>query len=66
PTIAESRLRLLPDGRVAYSLKKRWKDGTTHVVLTACYLEIGSRFPPGSYDRCSRADNRPIWPPISH
>ena len=24
----------LPDGRVAYSLKKRWKDGTTHVVMT--------------------------------
>lgn len=34
PAIAESRLRLLPDGRVAYSLKKRWQDGTSHVVLT--------------------------------
>jgi len=33
PAIAESRLRLLPDGRVGYSLKKRWKDGTTAVVL---------------------------------
>jgi len=33
PAIAESRLRVLPDGRVAYSLKKTWKDGTTHVVL---------------------------------
>jgi len=33
PAIAESRLSLLPDGRVAYSLKKRWKDGTTSVVL---------------------------------
>jgi hypothetical protein len=32
--IAENRLALLPDGRVAYSLKKRWKDGTTHVVMT--------------------------------
>ncbi|MCY2957636.1 MAG: transposase, partial [Planctomycetota bacterium] len=32
--IAENRLTLLPDGRVAYSLKKRWKDGTTHVVMT--------------------------------
>ena len=21
-------------GRIAYSLKKRWKDGTTHVVMT--------------------------------
>jgi len=38
PAIAESRLRLLPDGRVAYSLKKTWKDGTTHVVLTGQVL----------------------------
>ncbi|MBL8727933.1 MAG: transposase [Planctomycetes bacterium] len=34
PAIAELRLRLLADGRVAYSLKKRWQDGTSHVVLT--------------------------------
>ena len=33
PAIAESRLRLLPDGRVAYSLKKTWRDGSTHVVM---------------------------------
>jgi hypothetical protein len=33
PAIAESRLSLLPDGRVAYSLKKCWKDGTKSVVL---------------------------------
>jgi hypothetical protein len=26
PAIAESRLSLLPDGRVAYSLKKCWKE----------------------------------------
>ena len=32
--IAENRLSELPDGRVAYSLKKRWKDGTAHVVMT--------------------------------
>lgn len=32
--IAENRLSELPDGRVAYSLKRRWKDGTTHVVMT--------------------------------
>jgi hypothetical protein len=25
---------LQQDGRVAYELKKQWKDGTTHVVLT--------------------------------
>ncbi len=34
PAVAESRLSLLPDGRVAYSLKKRWKDGTSSVVMT--------------------------------
>jgi len=34
PAVAESRLSLLPDGRVAYSLKKRWQDGTTAVVMT--------------------------------
>ena len=34
PAVAESRLSLLPDGRVAYSLKKRWKDGTSHVVMS--------------------------------
>ena len=33
PAIAESRLSLLPDGRVLYALKKRWRDGTTGVVL---------------------------------
>lgn len=33
PAIAESRLSLLSDGRVGYSLKKLWKDGTSHVVL---------------------------------
>ncbi len=31
--IAESRLSLLPDGRVAYARKRRWKDGTTQVVM---------------------------------
>ncbi len=33
PAIAENRLSQLPDGRVAYQLKRRWQDGTTHVVL---------------------------------
>jgi len=33
PAIAESRLSRLPDGRVAYELKRRWKNGTTHVVM---------------------------------
>ncbi len=34
PAVAESRLVELADGRIGYVLKKRWRDGTTHVVLT--------------------------------
>jgi hypothetical protein len=33
PPLAEERLHLLPDGRVAIALKKRWRDGTSSVVL---------------------------------
>lgn len=33
PAVAESRLVDLADGRIAYTLKKRWKDGTTAVVM---------------------------------
>ena len=33
PAIATERLSLLPDGRVMYELKHRWRDGTTHVVF---------------------------------
>ena len=32
--MAESRLVELADGRIGYVLKKRWRDGTTHVVMT--------------------------------
>lgn len=33
PPLAEDRLSILPDGRVAYAFRKRWRDGSTHVVL---------------------------------
>jgi hypothetical protein len=33
PAIAESRLSLRPDGRVAYAFNKTWRDRTTHVVM---------------------------------
>jgi hypothetical protein len=33
PAIADSRLTLLPDGRVGYALKRRWQDGTVAVVM---------------------------------
>ena len=32
PPIATSRLSGLPDGRLMYRLKRRWRDGTTHVI----------------------------------
>ena len=30
----EERLSLLPNGDVLYKLKRRWRDGSTHVQLT--------------------------------
>jgi len=33
PPLALDRLEAMPDGRVAYRLKTRWRDGTTHVVM---------------------------------
>jgi hypothetical protein len=33
PPIAIDRLEALPDGRLAYRLKARWRDGTTHVLM---------------------------------
>lgn len=33
PPIATDRLEALPDGRLAYRLKTRWRDGTTHVLM---------------------------------
>lgn len=33
PALATERLSELPDGRVAYALRRRWQDGTTHFVF---------------------------------
>jgi hypothetical protein len=32
PPLATERLSLLPDGRLLYRLKRRWRDGTMHVI----------------------------------
>jgi len=32
PPLSQDRVRLLPDGRVQVRLKRRWSDGTTHMV----------------------------------
>lgn len=34
PAVAESRLVERADGRIGYARKKRWRDGTTAVVMT--------------------------------
>jgi hypothetical protein len=31
--VATERLSVLPDGRLLYRLKRRWRDGTTHVIF---------------------------------
>jgi hypothetical protein len=33
PPVATERLSELPDGRILYRLRHRWRDGTTHVVF---------------------------------
>jgi hypothetical protein len=33
PPLAQGRLEAMADGRLAYRLKTRWRDGTTHVVM---------------------------------
>ena len=33
PSVATDRLSLLPDGRLLYRLRHRWRDGTTHVIF---------------------------------
>ena len=33
PPVAAGRLSLLPDGRLLYRLKRRWRDGTSHMIF---------------------------------
>jgi hypothetical protein len=33
PPVALDRLSTLADGRLKYRLKRRWRDGTTHVIF---------------------------------
>jgi len=43
PPIATERLSILPDGRVLYRLRHRWRDGTTHVAFEP--LELVEKLP---------------------
>jgi hypothetical protein len=38
PPIATERLSRLPDGRLLYALKRRWRDGTTHMLFESLEL----------------------------
>jgi hypothetical protein len=33
PALSTERLSLLPDGRLLYRLKRRWRDGTSHMIF---------------------------------
>jgi hypothetical protein len=44
PPLATGRLSALPDGRLAYQLKRRWRDGTTHMLFEP--LELIARLAP--------------------
>jgi hypothetical protein len=48
PPLATGRLSLLGDGRLLYRLKRRWRDGTTHVVFEPMELleKLAALVPP--------------------
>ena len=48
PPVATGRLSRLPDGRLLYRLKRRWRDGTTHMIFEPAELleKLVSLVPP--------------------
>ncbi|HEX5043670.1 MAG TPA: transposase, partial [Candidatus Polarisedimenticolaceae bacterium] len=52
PALALERLSLLPDGRLVYRLKQRWRDGTTHVGFEPLELmeRLASLVPPPRFN----------------
>jgi hypothetical protein len=51
PPVTE-RLSVLPDGRLLYRLKHRWRDGTTHVILEPLELveKLAALVPPPRFN----------------
>ena len=43
PPVATERLSPLPDGRLLYRLKRRWRDGTSHVIFEPMELIANCR-----------------------
>jgi hypothetical protein len=52
PPVASERLSQLPDGRLLYALKHRWRDGTTHVCFTRAELmeRLAALIPPPRFN----------------
>ena len=52
PPVATGRLSLLPDGRLLYRLKHRWRDGTTHVIFEPLELieRLAALVPPPRFN----------------
>jgi hypothetical protein len=52
PPLSNERLSLLPDGRLLYRLKRRWSDGTTHVIYEPMELmeRLAALVPPPRFN----------------
>ena len=52
PPLSTERLSLLPDGRLRYRLKRRWSDGTTHVIYEPMELmeRLAALVPPPRFN----------------
>ena len=52
PPVATERLSLLPDGRLIYRLKRRWRDGTTHMIFEPIELveKLAALVPPPRFN----------------
>ncbi len=50
--VATERLSLLPDGRLLYRLKRRWRDGTSHVIFEPIELveKLAALVPPPQFN----------------
>jgi hypothetical protein len=53
PPLAAERLSVLRDGRLLYRLKRRWRDGTTHVIYEPLELieRLAALVPPPKFNR---------------
>lgn len=52
PPVATERLSVLPDGRLLYRLKRRWRDGTSHVIFEPLELveKLAALVPPPRFN----------------